>query len=110
MGPRGVAGDYHVIGPNRSLLILYYFQSYLVSSSFRLVFPPVPLRGLRSRAYVCYYLSCLVHNGARRIEHDHSPMNTCPKFTSRPRSWLRFCLFVIQALLIVVFYCGGTYG
>jgi hypothetical protein len=74
----GVVRDYVCNGPSWPLLILYYFRSYSVSCSFHLAFSPVSHGGLRSRDVVDY-LSRVVYNGARRIQHDHLPLNSCAK-------------------------------
>ena len=54
---------------------LYFITSgpmlFLVLSLLH--FSLVPLRGLRSKDIVDY-LSCVVHNGARCVEHDYSSM------------------------------------
>jgi len=69
-GADGVVQDYLCNGSNWSLLIFYYFRFYAVPHSFRLAFS----------TSVTHYLSCIVHNGARRVQHDHSPLNkACAK-------------------------------
>ena len=65
---------------------------FLLFSSCKLHFPPVPLRGLRSR-HVVDYLSCIVHNGARRTEHSRSSMNVCLGVTVIATSLVLVTLF-----------------
>jgi len=107
-GADGVVQDYLCNGPNLSLLIFYYFRSYAVPHSFRLAFS----------TSVTHYLSCIVHNGARRIQHDNFSLNeACAKVVHcshsglRPRPWCWWHFLEIQALQSnIVSYCGGTYG
>jgi len=80
MGPRGQLGI--VIVMDRIDRCLYSITSgpILFPVHSLLYFAPVPLMGLRPCAIIDY---SLLHNGARRIEHDHSSMNASLEYTPR---------------------------
>jgi len=75
MGLMGVAGIYLFNRPIDHCLYSIASGLMLFPVLFRLALSIGPLRGSRSSNAVDYP-SCLVHNGARRIEHKHLLMNS----------------------------------